>query len=266
MTSYDPNVPLVCTWGMGVDSTALLVGLKNRGIRPDIIIAADTKGEKRETYEYIPTFRHWLENVGFPDLIIVSRDWGKDVSLEAQCLRLGVLPSISYGWKTCSLKWKKEPQDRYLRSQLRLQAFWSEGRKVLKTIAYDLTERHRAEGKNGDDEYILWFPLIEWGWDRYECIRQIEIEGLPVPCKSACFFCGSSKQDEIVQLQLSDADQLGRALEMERRALDPLVGEGTFITDPNRTKGLGRRFNWGELLAGKICSIEPDDSPCDCMD
>jgi hypothetical protein len=38
--------PLIVTWGGGVNSTAMLVGMKQRGIRPDRILFADTGGEK----------------------------------------------------------------------------------------------------------------------------------------------------------------------------------------------------------------------------
>lgn len=46
--------PLVVAYGMGVDSTAVLVGLQQRGIRPDLILFADTGDEKPATYAYLP--------------------------------------------------------------------------------------------------------------------------------------------------------------------------------------------------------------------
>lgn len=41
------NQPLVVSYGMGVDSTAMLVGLHQRGIRPDIIMFARLTMEGR---------------------------------------------------------------------------------------------------------------------------------------------------------------------------------------------------------------------------
>ncbi|MBI2481070.1 MAG: hypothetical protein HYV60_21275 [Planctomycetia bacterium] len=35
--------PIVVTYGMGVDSTAMRIGLHQRGIRPDLILFADTR-------------------------------------------------------------------------------------------------------------------------------------------------------------------------------------------------------------------------------
>jgi len=256
--------PLVSPWSMGVNSTAVLIGLAQRGIRPDFIPCADTKGEKGPSYAYIPLMQEWLQSVGFPYIHIVTRsDYAKtkDPSLEAQCLRLGVLPSLAYGWKTCSLKWKKEPQDRWLRQQLLLQQWWASGQKALKTIGYEQGEEYRAEGKTGDFAYDLWFPLLEWGWDRDCCADEIIKAGLPVPPKSACFFCPAMKPYEIIQLGKDEPEKQARALEIERRALAG-EGEGTFKT--SRTIGLGRRFSWASVVANEQVSPVETEFPCEC--
>src|SRR6185369_6230228 len=64
--------PLVVAYGVGVDSTGLLVGLKARGIRPDLILTSDTGDEKPETYAYLPIIGAWLEKAGFPPITIVK--------------------------------------------------------------------------------------------------------------------------------------------------------------------------------------------------
>lgn len=58
--------PLVVSYGVGVDSTALLVGLRQRGVVPDAILFADTGSEKPETYRYLPLIDAWLDRIGFP--------------------------------------------------------------------------------------------------------------------------------------------------------------------------------------------------------
>ena len=44
-----PDCPLVVAYGLGVDSTAMLIEFVCRGIRPDSILFADTGSEKPET-------------------------------------------------------------------------------------------------------------------------------------------------------------------------------------------------------------------------
>ena len=46
------RAPLVLSYGMGVDSTAVLVGWRRLGLRPDLILLADTGSEHRGTYRY----------------------------------------------------------------------------------------------------------------------------------------------------------------------------------------------------------------------
>jgi hypothetical protein len=46
--------PLAIAYGVGVDSTAMLVGYAARGIRPDLILFSDVGAEKEGTYEYLP--------------------------------------------------------------------------------------------------------------------------------------------------------------------------------------------------------------------
>jgi 3'-phosphoadenosine 5'-phosphosulfate sulfotransferase (PAPS reductase)/FAD synthetase len=65
-------VPLVVSFGGGVNSAAMLVGMKERGITPSLIIFADTGGEKPETYSFVSQMSEWtIENQGklFPETV-----------------------------------------------------------------------------------------------------------------------------------------------------------------------------------------------------
>lgn len=88
-------------YGLGVDSTAMLVELARRDIRPDLILFADTGGEKPETYEYLHVIRPFLASVGFPDVVTVRYQPKRAVyhTLEGQCLHTGTLP-LAYGGKS----------------------------------------------------------------------------------------------------------------------------------------------------------------------
>lgn len=55
--------------GLGVDSMAMLIGLAQRGIRPDAILFADTVAEKDETYARGEKVESWAE---FMDRTLVN--------------------------------------------------------------------------------------------------------------------------------------------------------------------------------------------------
>ncbi len=250
--------PTALAYGGGLNSTALLIGLHERGMRPDIILFADTGGEREETYRYVQTMRNWCASVGFPDIETVwrvTRDQ-KPKTLESLCLDKKMLPSLAYGFKKCSLKFKIQPQEKRLNHWAPAKTMWKAKGNILKYIGYDAGEVRRAKVlRSKDGKYVYQYPLISWGWGREECSAAIARAGLPLPGKSSCFYCPAMKKPEIRALPIHLKD---RAVIMER------------LAQPNlkKTKGLGRYFSWEEFLTG-VCDTGQDDlfdTPCDCYD
>ncbi len=244
-----PESPLCVCYGMGVDSTAILVGLHQRGVRPDLITFADVGGEKPETYLFAPIMQEWLRDVGFPQ-ITVCRYVPKRApynTLYGNCMVNQTLPSLAFGWKSCSLKWKVDAQEP-LRKRLPVNVrAWAEGLRVNKAIGFDASEKRRtfAGAKAIKDclKYEYWYPLQDWGWDRDQCKREIDAAGLPVPAKSACFFCPASKKPELAELAERHPDLFQAALDMENNYRTGKHWRGEKAT----TQGLGRRFSWKSL-------------------
>jgi hypothetical protein len=247
----------IVSYGMGVDSTAMLVGMHARGERPDLVLFADTGDEKPETYAYLATINAWLERVGFPTVTVVKnpRPLSGDKSLSESCLRLGTLPALAYGQHQCSLVWKRDPQIAFVKGAKNLMIngqlveghsgwapaaqAWARDELVTFCIGYDAGPRdscrsYKAEGK-ASPGFTNRFPLVEWGWDRERCMQEIAAAGLPVPMKSACFHCPASKKSEIDWLAAKHPQLADRAIALETKA----IAKGL-----KRTKGLGRRFAW----------------------
>lgn len=249
----------VVAYGGGTNSTAMLIWMHENGIRPALILFADTGAEKPHTYDHIKVVNVWLESIGFPQ-IIITRKLGRTYvgeTLEENCLRKTMLPSIAYGYKSCSLKYKVQPQDMYCNNNGDCKAVWAAGAKVQKYIGYDADEERRAKIK-GDDKYDYNYPLIAAGWGREECVEAIKRAGLPQPGKSACFFCPSSKKKEILELRDQYPDLMKRALAMEAQA------------ELTSMKGLGRSFSWREFLekqdAPDLFSDAGKEMDCGCYD
>lgn len=250
-------IPIVVSYGMGTNSTALLIGLKERGLRPDLIMAADTGNEKPWTYAHLYVMQAWCADNGFPFIEMVRNELPqglKDGTLYGECLRLGTLPSKTFGYSTCSMKWKVEPQIRYLKKWLAEHNVPH----VLHAIGYDADELHRSQKPTPKREYETnWYPLIEWDWGRDECIAAIDRAGIQRPGKSACFMCPSSKKPEVLLLKQQHPDLYRQAIVLEARAL---AGEGQ--APAAQVDGLGRHWNW-QTFAGPDISPETD---CGCYD
>ena len=255
--------PFFVAYGAGVNSTAMLIGLQEHGERPDRILFSDTGGEKPETYAFMIRFSRWLELKGLPPIEILHYNSHKDDNLEQECLRLGVLPSIVYGWRTCSQKWKIDPQERFLRKWRAAFDAWAAGDKVVKALGFDFGEVYRADKAHHDDKYNPRFPLIEWQWGRKQCLQAIERAGFcSPPPKSACFFCPSTKKREVIALSKSNPDLFDRAVAMERRA--KTSGKNKKIVH------LGRHWSWNEIVRLDRTQLkllpDPPQIPCACRD
>ncbi len=240
--------------GMGVDSTAMLVGLHNRGIRPDAVIHADTGDEHPETNAYREERRRWLAEVGFPDLTIVKRsasglskrkrrDGKVGVSystLGENCIANATLPGLAFGFKSCSVKWKIEPQNRWTKTWGPARRTWGHGQRVVKLIGYDAGPKDAKRGHElGDDtEYTYLYPLREWGWDRGCCIVEILRAGVKLPRKSACIYCPAAQTWEIAELVRDYPDLADYVIMLEDNARPYLTTtDGLWRTAVKGTRG-----------------------------
>lgn len=221
--------PITVAYGMGVDSTAVLIGMHQRGMRPDLILSADVGGEKDETYAYVPIINKWLAERDWPLVQMVKyvpqnfKNWPPYYTLEQNCLTNGTLPSISFSFKfkSCSQKWKAAPQHKFIQSWGPAIEWWAAGGRVLKIIGYDASPKDQKRvdtyctSEIEEEHYEYRYLLQEWGWDRERCVQEIIGGGLPVPLKSSCYFCAASQPEEIAALPV---DKLRGIVRLEARA------------------------------------------------
>jgi hypothetical protein len=202
----DLRSPVVLAYGMGVDSTALLVELEARGTPPDLVLTADTGAENPLTYDYYTMISAWMttRNIRHEMVRYVPqrfKHWPPYYSILENVLTNATLPSISLGRHSCSLKWKVAPQDAFLKRWEPARAAWARGQKVVRLIGYDAspadTRRYTHAATIGNELFDCRYPLRDWGWQRQRCIARIEEAGLPVPPKSSCFLCGAMQSEEV---------------------------------------------------------------------
>lgn len=301
--------PVVCAYGGGVNSTAMIILLTRLSVKIAAVLFADTGSEKPETYKYLEVFGQWLSENGQPPITVVqyqfqgknqtkqtrrkfkvdfeeaiaqsrklalpfwivywqatfliySRQFWGYSSLGEECIVTGVLPSKAYGHGKCSAKWKVEPQQAWLKENL-------DG-DVIQCIGIHAGEQQRLLLKSGQPKpsyeeigghrVYQRYPLVEADLYQDHCTLLIEEAGLPVPMKSACWFCPSSKPKEIVWLKKHHPDLYEDALYIEENAAQY----------HSTIQGLGRKFAWRDV--GKpgpleLLMIQAEASPsCPCID
>jgi len=244
---------------------AMLLGMYERGIQPHVITFANTGrrdrtyGEKLRTYENVDRMSKWCEeHFGIP-ITEVHKD-SMYQSLYDNCMETKTLPSAAYGFRSCSDKWKIQPQDKWFNNYAPAKELWAKGGKITKAIGYDAGESRRGENMKESAKYKFWFPLKEWGWYLADCKEAYVRHGLPEPVKSACFFCPSSTKQEVLALAKENPEQFAQAVEMERNAASGL----------RTVKGLGRHWTWESLvqISEQQMSLLPEapQMACACFD
>jgi 3'-phosphoadenosine 5'-phosphosulfate sulfotransferase (PAPS reductase)/FAD synthetase len=277
---------VVAHFGAGANSSAMLHEWVRLGLPLHLVLFSDTGGERPSTYAHVERLSAWLVSRGYPPVIVTryTRRGGELETLEGHSLSSKRLPSLAYGFKSCSQRFKRDPQTKYLNNWAPAREAWKRGEKVLSLIGYDADEPQRArniidrnrrmriaiasgeapakKGRTYYDlkKYVVRFPLLEWDWGREECIAACEEQFGQVPSKSSCFFCPAMRPEEIRELAVLHPELLDRAIALEANA------ESTSGKLPK----LGRWLHWGDFVKNGFKRIErtvsQPEAPCDCMD
>jgi len=264
--------PLVVAYGVGVDSTAMLVGYHQRGIRPDLILFSDVGAERQATYDYLPIINEWLRSIGFPEVTVVQykaknfKHWPAYHTIEENILTNVALPSIAYGGHSCSSKWKISAQEAFLETWQPAVTAWAAKVKVRRAVGFeDSPYEHKRSQRCATfavqdldgGRYETSFPLQEWKWNRERCLAEIAAAGLPVPSKSSCYFCTAMKPWEVDELP---TDKLMRIVILEARTKQRHLDYAEKKGWPNGpgvplTAGI-----WRKAVKGKFANGKPNGS------
>lgn len=82
-------------------------------------------------------------------------------------------------------------------------------------LGISLDEMHRARTDSGIEWQTLEYPLIDLRLTRRSCEKIITDAGLPIPPKSACFFCPFQGRDQWTTLKKDHPDLFGKAVDIE---------------------------------------------------
>lgn len=256
---------LCVSFGGGTNSSAMLCGFKERGIRPDLIMMADTGAEHPHTYEHLKVMQRKVKDWWGLEIEVVR---AKKTILE-HCHDTKLYPSLAYGRRSCSQKFKHEPMEKRL-AELAKGAGVT---RITKAIGYDAGEsRHlgKPESKELRKGIVetYWYPLLEWGWKRDDCQKAICRNKLPKPGKSSCYICPAMRSNEIIALN-------GKHPELMKKALDLEVMVNTGGKQRHKMGLGGREIMWADILKQDdeqmklLDFLEQYDAqhlPCGCSD
>lgn len=254
----------VISYGGGVQSTALLVLAARREIDYPTFLFANVGDDSEH-----PSTLAYVREVALPyaaraglDLRQLERR-RRDGSTETLMQRLN-RPDIrsipipvrmangAPGRRSCTADFKIKVVGRWLREH---------GATALSPatvgIGISLDEIHRANRRRSEAHEQIEYPLLDLHLRRSDCERIIEDAGLPVPPKSACFFCPFRTVDAWRRQRRDEPELFMKAVQLEE-------------TINERRAALGRDpaylTRYGRVLTEAIPAEEPSDEAEDSVD
>jgi hypothetical protein len=264
----------VVAYGGGVQSTALLVLAAQRRVDFGTFVFANV-GDDSES----PATLTHLHEVAAPyaaahgialhELSRARRDgtvetlYGRQTRPGSKSLPIPVrMSNGAPGTRSCTADFKIRVLGRWLR-----QHGAASDQPAVVAVGISRDEFHRAHNRREQPHERVVYPLLDLGLDRAACQQIIRTAGLPVPGKSACWFCPFRRPSSWAELRRDDPALFDRACHLEnhlnqRRA--ELGRDPVWLTRFNQP--LGQAIGAAQdTLPGLSDLDDPDglDSPAD---
>ena len=178
----------IISFGAGQNSTAMIILMKNEGIKIDGIVYAETGNEMPQTYLFLEEFKRWCDEKGL-NFVVVQSKLG---TIKEYYMEKKIIPYRMF--RHCTHKFKVIPIGDYIKEKYGIKE------KINMFMGITIEESKRAEKIRSRKQFTYEFPLIEQEIDREKCIEIIKNEGLSVPAKSGCYFCPFQSKKEWIKL------------------------------------------------------------------
>lgn len=127
-------------------------------------------------------------------------------------------------------------------------------------IGISLDEIHRANNRTRIPHERVVYPLLELGLRRTDCQRIIRKAGLPIPPKSACWFCPMKRPTEWHELRRNQPELFVKACALEDQLVERRRRLGK---DPAYLTGLGRPLRDAIPDGVDLLPEDDGDGACD---
>lgn len=214
----------VISYGGGVQSTAMLVLAAHGalGFNVDAALFANVgdDSEHPATIEYVRDVAiPWAAERGITvhELHRVRRD-GTTETLYGRLTREGSrslpipvrMSNGAPGTRSCTADFKIRVVGKWLKEHGA-----NEKDRATVCIGISVDEIHRANNRRSEKHERVVYPLLDLGHRRSDCMRIIADAGLPVPPKSACFFCPFHRRSKWQEMRIQEPELFNKAADLE---------------------------------------------------
>lgn len=198
------EVPNIVSFGAGQNSTAMIIMMKNQGVKIDAILFAETGNEMPKTYTFLKEFKKWCKKNNF-NFVEVQSKLG---NLKNYYTKEKIIPYRMF--RQCTHKFKIIPIMDWVKNQYGIK------QPVNMFMGISVEEKHRQNKIIGRKQIKFLFPLVENEIDREGCVEIIKKEGMSVPVKSGCYFCPFQAKKEWIKLYNEYPDLFNDCIRFEK--------------------------------------------------
>ncbi|MFE0327960.1 phosphoadenosine phosphosulfate reductase [Streptomyces sp. NPDC058960] len=211
------------SFGGGVQSVACLVLAAQGRIDFGTFLFANV-GEDSEDPRTLVYFRQYAKpyadahGLRLEELHRTKRDgsretlWGRITKQGSRSLPIPVRlsPSGAPGTRACTGDFKIKVIGKWLK-----QHGASADNPATVGVGISVDEIQRANSRRNQPYERITYPLLDLGLRRTDCQRIIRAAGLPVPPKSACFFCPFHKPEDWREMRRTAPDLFAKSCQLE---------------------------------------------------
>jgi len=217
---HDRSDLRVFSFGGGVQSMAVLVLAARGVVQYDAFLFSnvgdDSEYPKTLDYFYERAVPYAEEN-GIPLHGLQKVTFGKPETLVEYIYRTkrsvpipARMSNGAPGRRSCTADFKIKVVGKWLRL-----AGATKDNPAVVGLGISMDEIQRMNSGKGLPYQVREYPLIDLRMNRMDCINLIADEGLPVPPKSACYFCPFHTHDEWKRLKREEPELFQKAVEIE---------------------------------------------------
>jgi len=257
--------------GMGDDTAMMIAEMYERGYEPDEIVFCNTRSEFPHTYKFIEFLTKWCSDRNWSKVVVLEKldKHGKPLGIMQSAIDANSLPPVSFGFKTCSQRFKTETADKYFNNNPAALRAWGVSKKggslddhtgvILRCVGINADEPNRVASWRPTHKWIQVFPLYDWGIGERES-DAVERVGLYYPGKSSCVCCANLSGAELATLRDDYPTLFLEVKTMESNYRNHNMREDSTVIGMFRSKTIDDKLLEYENNPKYRCSL--DDQQC----
>lgn len=206
----------ILSLGAGVQSSTLALMACEGKLHFDAVLFADTGAEPGFVYRHLKWVAKQLHKSGIPFHVVRNGNLLEDLFAGT---RFASIPAYVRNLKGEEAMLKRQCTEEYKLKAIRrwLRANGATA-KLPARVAIGISNDEAHRMRDSSVRYVQhWYPLVDMGFRRADCLKWLKERGYPIPPKSSCVCCPFHTNSYWRRLKLEHPEEFERACQFDER-------------------------------------------------